>query len=322
MGNSSHNEVLAELAVNLFFCISGFLILASAQKGGVLPYLWRRFLRIFPGYWVSILFILLVAVPVSYLLGASESAWNTQNNTQYFLANYDLYKLQFNIPGTIENVPFQAWNGSAWTLGYEFLAYLLLIPFAYLPGVKKYQKLTITLAFIASLFFYVILTLTDATTNLYWNLARLVPLFLAGSVLYVWGEYIKVKFIPVLLGSVLTLILHYLDIEILLQSFQLLFAYSVLGLAAIIKIYWGYQNDLSYGVYIYAFPVQQLLVAGGSQSWGIAANTLITLLITMGLAYLSWNLVEKPAMSLKSLLPAKRQSRKIQQKESSQQCPA
>ena len=111
--------------------------------------------------------------------------------------------------------------------------------------------------------------------------------------------------LPIITASVATVALHWWNPEVLMGISQVLFAYGVLGFAAVLKVYWGYKNDLSYGVYIYAFPVQQLLVAAGSSELGIALNSVLTLLITMGLAYLSWNLVEKPAMRAKSLLPVK-----------------
>lgn len=304
-GRNDRLEFLAGMAVNLFFCISGFLILASAQRVSLPSYIWRRFLRIFPAYWVSMLFVVCVGVPIAYLLGASTFIWNTQENLNYITSNFDLYKLQFNIPGTLESNPNIAWNSSAWTLWFEFVAYLCLIPFVYLPWVQKYQKVTVTLAFALSLFMYPLLAAVDATTNMYWSFARLVPLFLAGSLLYVWGEYIKVRRLPIITASVATVALHWWNPEVLMNISQVLFAYGVLGFAAVLKVYWGYKNDLSYGVYIYAFPVQQLLVAAGSSELGIALNSVLTLLITMGLAYLSWNLVEKPAMRAKSLLPVK-----------------
>ena len=58
-------------------------------------------------------------------------------------------------------------------------------------------------------------------------------------------------------------------------------------------------NDISYGVYIYAFPVQILLVIFGSESLGWVLNAIITFAITVGLAWLSWLYVEKPALALK-----------------------
>lgn len=303
---SSPLEFVSSMAVNLFFCISGFLILASAQRVNVLSYLWRRFLRIFPGYWMAQLFVIVVAVPISYTLGTSRFAWDSEKSLGYFWNNIGLYNPQYAIEGTQMGLPYEAWNGSTWTLWYEFIAYLCLIPLAYIPFIRKYQRFTITASFGLSLLMYPALVVADSTTNMYWNFARLVPMFLAGALLYVWGDYIKIKNSLVLSAVMLTVVAHFFNNVYLMNTLHIVFAYGVLGLASILKIYWGYKNDLSYGVYIYAFPVQQLFVAAGTAGLGIALNTFLTLVVTMGLAYLSWNFVEKPSLSLKRLLPAHR----------------
>jgi len=59
-------------------------------------------------------------------------------------------------------------------------------------------------------------------------------------------------------------------------------------------------GDYSYGVYIYAFPVQQLAVTAGFD--GPLPNGLATILVVLPLAALSWHLVEKPALNLKDRL--------------------
>ncbi len=60
---------LGEWAVNMFFCISGFLIAHSAQRGTISGYVKRRALRIFPGYWVSILFVVFLCAPIAVATG-------------------------------------------------------------------------------------------------------------------------------------------------------------------------------------------------------------------------------------------------------------
>lgn len=305
-GVSSRMEFISGMAVNLFFCISGFLILASAQRVGPLSYLWRRFLRIFPGYWVSLLFVVLVAVPISYLMGKSEFIWNTGLNFQYLYKNFDLINLQWSIPGTQEGIPWEAWAGSTWTLQYEFLAYICLMFVAYIPWVKDNQKIVITLLFFLSLLIFPIVSTLGGVPREFNYLARLVPMFLAGSLLYIWGEYVRVYRWLVIASIFVIVISHALDSHFLTQTLQIVFAYGVLGISSIIKIYWGYVNDLSYGVYIYSFPVQQLLILAGSASLGIVFNVFLSLIITMVLAYLSWNYIEKPAMNLKKLVPSHR----------------
>ncbi len=65
---------------------------------------------------------------------------------------------------------------------------------------------------------------------------------------------------------------------------------------------WRLPNDISYGLYIYAFPVQQVLAGMGAISLGIGWFALLSLIATVPLALASWLLVEKPSLRLKSVL--------------------
>jgi len=62
-------------------------------------------------------------------------------------------------------------------------------------------------------------------------------------------------------------------------------------------------GDLSYGIYIYAFPVQQTMVWISAAAWGVWPSMLCSLVATLLLAFLSWHLVEKRALQLKRLVP-------------------
>ncbi len=59
------------------------------------------------------------------------------------------------------------------------------------------------------------------------------------------------------------------------------------------------RNDLSYGVYIYAFPIQQLLVIAGLATLGVFPFFVLATLATLPLAAMSWFIVEKRALALK-----------------------
>jgi peptidoglycan/LPS O-acetylase OafA/YrhL len=65
----------------------------------------------------------------------------------------------------------------------------------------------------------------------------------------------------------------------------------------------GRRNDFSYGIYIYAYPVQQLLALVSSQRLGVPAFIALSLVGTVPLAMLSWFLVERPALRLKGVVP-------------------
>jgi peptidoglycan/LPS O-acetylase OafA/YrhL len=82
------------------------------------------------------------------------------------------------------------------------------------------------------------------------------------------------------------------------------FSYCVLWLAFRLPIRrFARHGDLSYGTYIYAFPIQQLLALYGLNRWGMPVYVALVLAGTLPVAFLSWRLVEKPWLSLKTFTP-------------------
>ena len=151
--------VFGDFAVNAFFAISGFLIAHSAYRSSAGSYLVKRILRIFPGYWVSILFVIFIGGTLSVLTGHAPMGWDIPNAILYFRNNWDLSQLQYGLFNGPADVPFTSpsWNGSAWTLEYEFFCYLLLLPIFYLPFIRRHLKVFIPLAYLVSLSYYVLI---------------------------------------------------------------------------------------------------------------------------------------------------------------------
>ena len=297
-GNSKF-EVLSVVAVDLFFAISGFLIMASTRHGNWYSYLWRRFLRIFPGYWVSILVVVFIFAPLSFLINPEQGQWSIKDGVSYIIHNSTLINLQYGLGGSPNG---EAWNGSAWTLWYEWTAYLGVLILAFVPGLKRYQRLVVTVAFAFSLTLTPIMELLDVTTNRYLHFGRLVPSFLAGACLYQWSDKIRVNKTLVISSVIFTGVIYWCFSGYARTPFQLVAAYAVLGMGVILKTSLCRKNDLSYGVYIYAFPVQMMLVLLGSSSLGVPLNILLCSAITVVFAYFSWVYVERPAMGLKNLV--------------------
>lgn len=306
--------VFGDFAVNAFFCISGFLIAHSAYRSGAGSYLVKRVLRIFPGFWASLLFVVAIGGPLSILTGHAATGWNWADAISYIRRNYDLMALQYPLFGGPANVPFDSpsWNGSVWTLEYEFFCYLLLLPLFYLPFVRKHLKVFIPLAYAISLSYYLCnqyvgydfmsqafgMHPRDLNAS-----ARLYPFFFAGSLLYMLSRRIKIyPIISAVAAVVCTAAGFYFTWLVphanIMQWTQLILAYGVITLGCVMNIPLGRTNDISYGVYIYAWPVQQILVLLGSVSLGLAANIALDVVLTFGVAWLSWKLVEKPAMNL------------------------
>jgi peptidoglycan/LPS O-acetylase OafA/YrhL len=276
-------------AVAGFFVISGYLIAGSRLRSSWWSYSIRRLARIFPGYWVQLLAVALVFAPLATLLG--PSTWTPGAAASYVAQNLTTFDLQYTFEGSA--FPrFDAWNGSAWTLMYELLAYLgCLIVFS-IPWCRRHMAAVSAVALVALTAFNVLAPLLDVTTNLYLHTAHLGSYFAAGMLAYALRDRIPARWSLITCAALISIVLLALpDGD---EVAQIPVAYALLAAGAASRVRLGSTNDISYGVYIYAFPVQQVVaMAGLAGLLHLAVSTGVTLLI----AFASWRLVEKPAMN-------------------------
>lgn len=296
-------ENISDVAVNGFFAISGFLIAGSRMRSGMAPFLWRRALRIFPAFWVCLAAVALVFSPVAARL--ADDHWSASSALRYVVTNAFLWIQQRGIAETLTGVPYpEAWNGSLWTLMYEFGAYVAA-GFILSGPLARPRKVPVLLASLVGVLALELLARGPLaiTTNLYLNGLRLAGFFLAGMVL--WAVADRLPATPLLgVPSVLAIPALVLVGDVAYWIFGAIpTAYAVLWLGAVLPTRVGSVNDISYGLYIYAFPVQQLLavlhVPERLGFWGFA---LTAWLLTLPLATASWFLVEKPALRLRRLI--------------------
>lgn len=295
---------LGELAVDGFFILSGYLIAASRLRLNVGAYLWRRILRIMPAFWVMLLMTGFVFAPLSTLFDGGS--WSPGAGLAFVVANFFLKMNDYGVAGTLANVPFpEVWNGSAWSLFFEFGAYLLLGALFLVPWVRRHA-LPVCAGLLALI--VVVQPLAhgplEVTTNMYLLALRLGAFFLTGTVLYLVRDRIPVHAgIALACGAVLV-VLYVTGFSTWFG--QLPLVYVLLYAGATLKTRIGARNDLSYGMYIYAFPMQQFAYLMAGASWGWLGHSVLALALTVPLAAASWFWLEKPAMRLKSLVRSRR----------------
>ena len=91
-------------AVNGFFVISGYLIAGSRMRVGILPYLWRRALRILPAFWVNLVLIAFLFAPLSTLL--TGQPYTLVDGWHFIAANWTLQINQWSVGATLATVPY------------------------------------------------------------------------------------------------------------------------------------------------------------------------------------------------------------------------
>jgi peptidoglycan/LPS O-acetylase OafA/YrhL len=299
---------LAGIAVDVFFATSGFLVCASLMRlDDFKAFFKARALRIFPA-------LVVMSVLLAFVLGP---LFTTLPLHDYF-SRSEVYKLlvkdstiltgvKFKLPGVFDGHPMdEVVNGSLWTLPFELRCYLVLALLWFVAGFVRRGPLHafMRLSVVGSALMLVAFWATHAIGYKHWHTFRLFFFFFSGAAFWMLRTRISMRGPMAALASGVLLLAIAVP-SLFFWLYPLVLTYLVLY-AAYVPGGWirGFNRlgDYSYGIYIYAFPVQQSLVAllpGITPAQMIVAATATTL----PLAMLSWHLVEKPMLARKDTRP-------------------
>ena len=288
---------LGSLSVYVFFAISGFLITMSFERtSSPLSFMTARTLRLFPGLLVSLLLVAFVLGPIvtTLSLGGYFSALETYTFT---LRNMALYPLQFTLPGVFETHPYPAVEGSIWTLFYEVVCYMGVFVVGLMGLLGK--RIWMALGFAAYLALWLGVEWMDMPTSRPGRMQELSLPFVIGMAFYVWRDRLPLSLIGVLVLVGLTVLSHGTVLYDLMLALALSYATFWLGYVpgGVIRGFNGL-GDYSYGIYIYAFPLQGLAVWMMPDQSPLT-NMLISFPLTLICSVASWHLIEGPAMAMK-----------------------
>jgi peptidoglycan/LPS O-acetylase OafA/YrhL len=285
---------LGSFAVAGFFALSGWLITQSRLSKTLLTYGWHRFCRIYPGYLVALLVTAFVFAPIGAAL--SSGRYRFREAVAYICHNFALEDRQHTIPGTLPTWAYPAWNGSLWTLLHEVGCYVaigILVVFLGRRAIELWSVVILLLLTAAAIY----LPHFDGHVHgLIRIFVQLAPFFFAGAAIYAMRARIVIRWQYALLAAVVTFCVAIFNLPPVLSAVPA--AYALLWMGAVLPAVFqkvGRRNDISYGVYIYAFPVQQLLLLVGATHAGIAPYIVLCVIGTLPLAALSWFAVERPA---------------------------
>ncbi|GLY32913.1 acyltransferase [Kineosporia sp. NBRC 101731] len=288
------------LCVDAFFVLSGFLVTRSLLRLSVPRYLRHRALRILPGFWAVMLLSAFVVAPLMAVLagrGATTVFSGPDSSFGYLVQNSALLMRQFGIsglPGDGGNP--DVINGSLWTLFYEAVCYLLVAGLGVIGVLRR--RPWVVLALIVVLGGLTLASEVGINPLGSSYMLRFSFVFLLGAAGFLFADRIPVNRWTALAG-----------LAVVVASLLVMndwrgvggpaFAYLCLYAMVRLPAPWEPRWDLSYGMYVWHWPIAQLLVGFGVRQYTHVPFVLLTVALAAGMAALSWNLVEKPAMRFK-----------------------
>lgn len=290
----SHGQTtLGTIAVYIFFIISGYLITQSYLRSkNILLFGAARILRIIPALLVVTILIIFILGPLTSSLPLFK--YFSNNETFYYLKVILLYNPPYHLPGVFtKNIYPEAVNGSIWSLQWEVMCYILV---ALLGFFKKLNMRTVLFLFISIFIFRYFRPNGELSTNIYLFLS-----FAVGMIFYLYREYIPRSRIFFYIAACITIL------SLFISSY---FDYVFVFLAGYIIFYLAFTKkpkitrftqygDFSYGLYIYAFPIQQTITMVFKNKINPIYEFILAYPLILLFAIVSWHLIEKHCLKLK-----------------------
>lgn len=264
------------------------------RRKTLINYFWGRFLRLYPAYILLILF----SSCLYFLVGDGSLVGNYASEIKYFIANaVFLNFLAPTIDGVFSTNPEPFINGSLWTLKIEVMFYCM-VPIIYMLLERKYSYLYMLVIYVLSFIYKDFILLHKDTIPMAETLASQLPgqmmYFVSGIFCFKYFDILKRQFSALLIASVILMWLNFYYLQpFVIAVFITLVFISLPNVVSFKKF-----GDISYGVYIFHFPIIQLFIA-----YGVVFNTVssffVLIMTVFVVSTLSWKLVEAPSLRLK-----------------------
>jgi peptidoglycan/LPS O-acetylase OafA/YrhL len=292
---------LGEHAVQVFFLLSGILVAQSLHRSGsIIDYLCARGMRIFPALGVCVLLTAFVLGPIVTNIGLGQYLADSRV-AAYIVKTLTLSTGSAPLPGVFTAVPLaNLVNVSLWTLKFEVLCYMALavLGVAGLMNERYRAWSAVGLAVFVGLVF-----LRQPNASIPYtaidNIRYLMLFFFTGVLAFQCRQWLFVHGLLVLplaaifVASIGTRFIEISSAAFLGYTMLWVSTFSFGGLRAFTN-----KNDYSYGTYIYAGPIQQMIVhyLPGFAPWVVTG---FAVGMAVPLAVYSWELIERPALALR-----------------------
>ena len=216
--------------------------------------------------------------------------------------------MKYILADTTTGLPVNQINGSLWTLPVECGFYIVIVIAAKTRLMSERTCLYVAAAIIAAHFYatrYAGLSWTQQGGNI-WNGATVYAVLTNGSFFAVgaalWILRAKIRYHGA--GALLCLIIWFAAARTLVSPivYFTCLPYLVMYVGCAVDFKIGVTNflgDLSYGIYLFAFPVQQALMSALGPGTSPTALSALATPLVVAIAWISWRVIEKPALGCK-----------------------
>ncbi|AOK04090.1 hypothetical protein WK25_06170 [Burkholderia latens] len=297
-------EYTGSLSVYSFFLLSGIMVTSSFDRQrSIVRFVALRLARIYPGLIACVFLTAYLLYPSLSTMGFAETV-RGHDAAHYFSANVKLFSgIQATLPGIFETAPLRyIVNGSLWTLPIELKCYMIVFCAGILGCFRaKWRSIAFTAA--ASIGFAYLVShgtsiefLRDLAGKPTGYSFYAPPFFLLGMLLYTYKDRVVLNWTVAALLGAAYLVFRASPIAPLLFYSAFVYGMLTLGVTTALRRF-APRNDYSYGIYLWAFPIQQIVASRYPQLDNLISLT-ITMPATIAIAAASWHLIEKPCVSL------------------------
>lgn len=290
-------NTLGGAAVSVFFSISGYLVVNSWYNDPhLVRFALKRVLRIWPGLIAVVLITAFFWGPMLSSLNLKE--YFSQSST-FEYTGWIWLQESYLLAGVYEDNHFKnVMNGSLWTIPLEVKCYLVLGILGFLGVLKSKRIFLLLIAFYLIIFLFKYNPDFSGKNNFLLKLGAYFSIGIALSL----TEKIWLK-------NKLILAFSSFAILFVLQKFNLYQTSGLFFIPVLVIVFgvsetpvissFGKYGDPSYGIYLYAFPIQQYFIMNMLPEADFYLSMFYACVVTLIVAYVSWHVIEKNALKLK-----------------------
>lgn len=295
-------STLGDFALDGFFILSGFLVTRSwLTLDNFWRYAWHRFLRIMPAFWVCLLVLAFLVAPIALLLEGrplTELFTSPDSAPMFVLINAGLMVFTYEIASIFANNPEPLIvDGSLWTLILEAGCYVVLAGLGVVGLLRRRRWVVPALA--VTLWAMAILYDLGIPVGIGDNTLRMLMMFMVGASFFLYAHRVPLNAWLALVAAAM-----FVASAGLLENYRMVgavpLAYGLIYLAVGLPKNLRLKVDLSYGVYIYHYPLQQLLMLTVLATLPTPAFVAVSLILVIPIALASWYGIERRALRRKN----------------------